>query len=167
MKLISKYSSNKGFDELPKETTAPDDEVLVVDDTSTGMMDRPSNQGDSLVDQTNRIKQIWRKICLQSCRNIRAQDIELVSELPINVIRLWLVNNRIAADVEKSQHIIDTYVGKSLNEEECINIHEFTRLFQKGMFRQALLKLAQTFEWQVSKGLISDQLSLTSKLTAY
>ena len=73
MKLISKYSSNKGIiGEAPPMTMAQaDDEVLVVDDAST-VNGFPNNEGDSLVDQTNRIKQIWRKICLQSCRNIRA-----------------------------------------------------------------------------------------------
>ena len=51
--------------------------------------------------------------------------------------------------------------------EGMVTQNEFKKLFQKGMFKQALIRIAQEFDKQVKEGKISADLSLSRKLDRY
>jgi len=51
--------------------------------------------------------------------------------------------------------------------ENKVSIEEFDKLFCKGMFKKALVKIAQTFDQQVNSGNISADLTLSRKLDTY
>lgn len=87
-----------------------------------------------------------------------------MQSLTLNAVLRWVCEEGIALDMEKAQEIIDSYIGKDLMTAGEVSQTEFNKLFQKGMFKNSLIKIANTFEKQVQDGLISADLSLRCKL---
>lgn len=94
-------------------------------------------------------------------------NLKTVHSLPRKVILDWLVDNEVVVDTDKANSLLLRSVGTNLMNEGSINLSEFTKLFQKGMFKTALTRLQLTLEQQVREGKISDQLSLARKLEIY
>ena len=52
----------------------------------------------------------------------------------------------ISLDRDKAKEVVDSLVGNNLLNEGFVNESEFTKFFQKGMFKSALIKLAKIFD---------------------
>ena len=71
------------------------------------------------------------------------------------------------SDQDKALSLIDNQIGPHRQADGYITQFEFGKLFQKGLFRNALIKIMNTFDLQVKCGQISDELSLQTKVLAY
>ena len=63
--------------------------------------------------------------------------------------------------------MIEKVLGVQLTSSGPVSETEFKKLFNKGIFKQALVKIAATFDLQVQSGQIPAGLSLGRKLDTY
>jgi hypothetical protein len=52
------------------------------------------------------------------------------------------VKEGVASEREKAKMVVDNFLGGVLMCEGMITINEFKKLFQKGIFRQALMRIS-------------------------
>jgi len=94
-----------------------------------------------MVEQADIIKSIWNR----HVRQVYQADIGKVNELPIKIILDFLVKERVAHDRDKAKNVVMQTLGENLMNDGMISFDEFNKLFCKGMFKQALIKVAKTF----------------------
>ena len=68
--------------------------------------------------------------------------LQYVSEIPIKTILKFLVKEGVAAEMDKAKMVVDYFLGGVLMCEGMISINEFKKLFQKGIFKQALMRIS-------------------------
>ena len=88
-----------------------------------------------------------------------------MQELPFSKITTWFIHEGIALDEVKAKKLITQKIGTELMTPGMLHFNEFLKLFQKGIFKQALAKISQIFESGAEEG--TEQLSLRSKLEQY
>lgn len=74
----------------------------------------------------------------------RDDDI-FVNELPVKPILQFFVKQEIALDRDKARQAIEQEIQCPLESENMISFKEFSQIFCRGMFKQALIKAAETF----------------------
>lgn len=121
----------------------------------------------SLAEQSESIKSIWAQLARDNTERRIFPDPEKVTELPLNVILDFLIRESVALDRDKAKEIILKQIGEEHINDGKISADSFSKLFCKGMFKRALIKIAETFENQVKTGKISADLPLGRKLDTY
>ena len=76
-------------------------------------------------------------------------DIRLVSEIPLKPVLEFLVKEGIALDKEKARETIEKILGTQLTISSSVTETDFKKFFNRGIFKQALVKIAATFDQQV------------------
>jgi hypothetical protein len=61
-----------------------------------------------------------------------------VDSIATRILAKWLVKTNVAHDSQKAYEHVETYVGKQLLNEGEICFTEFSRLFQRQLFKKAL-----------------------------
>jgi hypothetical protein len=57
-----------------------------------------------------------------------------------------LIKEGIAVEREKAKMVVHNFLGGVLMCEGMITINEFKKLFQKGIFKHALMRISKEFE---------------------
>ena len=122
---------------------------------------------NSLAEQSESIKRLWVKMAEETVDKNVHPDPEKVIQLPIPVILDFLVNEGVCLDRDKARAVIAKQIGEEKLKETYFSCDDFNKLFCKGMFKKALIKIAQIFEQQVQSGKICEGLSLARKLDTY
>ena len=93
-------------------------------------------------EHTDTIYDVW-------VRHVRAMykrdDDIFVNELQVKPILTYLVKQGIALDRDKAREAIEGEIGAPLLDENMISFNEFSAIFCRGMFKQALIHSAETF----------------------
>lgn len=63
--------------------------------------------------------------------------------------------------------VLKQFLGRQFMNDGQVNQKEFAKLFQKGMFKLALVKMLTTFEEQKRSGVLAKDLSLSRTLDTY
>jgi hypothetical protein len=69
-------------------------------------------------------------------------DINKVTELPLGAILDFLVQEGVSLDRDKARQVVNKLIGEVFMSENKISLEEFEKLFCKGMFKKALIKIA-------------------------
>ena len=105
----------------------------------------------SLAEFEESIKRIWTDLVLEhSDRNF---DLNQVQELPMIAILDWLVKEQVSQNRDRASGVIDSLIGSQRFSEDSIHYDEFSKLFQKGMFKATLIRIAAKFEKTQKSGL--------------
>ena len=93
------------------------------------------------------MREIWERITV----NVHGSGFTgvLVSDLPIKPILVFLVKEGVVPDREKAKKVLNEELG-GVEEEGKISFSEWNRLFAKGVFKQALMRISETFLKQMS-----------------
>ena len=76
----------------------------------------------------------------------------------------FLIKKKLASDREKAQKILIDYSGNpNMKNKEVLSFDEFTKIFCKGIFKDALINVTQSFQ----KMKQSKDLPLTLKINEY
>lgn len=102
-----------------------------------------------MTELTESINQVWLSLVHSSVDVNLYPDIRLVSEIPLKTVLEFLVKEGVALDKEKAREMIEKVLGVQLASSGPISETEFKKLFNKGIFKQALVKIAATFDLQV------------------
>jgi hypothetical protein len=62
--------------------------------------------------------------------------------LPLSVILDFLVKEGVSLDRDKARQVVNKQIGEELMSENKVSDEEFDKLFCKGMFKKALIKIA-------------------------
>jgi hypothetical protein len=101
---------------------------------------------NSLAEQSESIKTIWIELCSANMDLKIQADVNRVTELPLSAILDFLVKEGVSLDRDKARHVVNKQIGDELMSENKVSMEEFEKLFCKGMFKKALIKIAQTFD---------------------
>ncbi len=104
---------------------------------------------NSLAEQSESIKRLWVKMARATVDKNVHPDPEKVIQLPMPVILDFLVSEGVSLDRDKAKLVIAKQIGEEKLKEPYISSDDFNKLFCKGMFKKALIKIAQIFEQQV------------------
>ena len=72
-------------------------------------------------------------------------DTGFISELPLKPILQFFVKEGLALDRDKVKQALETEIG-TLESETMISYSEFNRIFCKGIFKQSIIRTADTFD---------------------
>lgn len=75
----------------------------------------------------------------------KREDEIFVDELPIKNIMQYFVKSGIALDRDKARQAVEQEIGSPLENENMISYQEFSQVFCRGMFKQALIRASETF----------------------
>ena len=100
----------------------------------------------SLAEQSESIKTIWVELARENTNRRIYPDPEKVTELALTVVLDFLVREAVALDRDKAREIIMKQIGDEHVADGKISADSFSKLFCKGMFKRALIKIAETFE---------------------
>ena len=91
----------------------------------------------------------------------------MTDELPIRPVLNFLVKEGIALDRDKAKQVIISEIGR-LARDGMISYGEFSSIFCRGIFKQALIRSAETFNSAIQRksGQISD-LNLRQRIDNY
>ena len=119
----------------------------------------------TLYEKTEAVKSIWNQI-VRSCYT---HDPGFVTEIPIPEVHKWLIKEGIVADKEKAKRAIQQEVGKlRLQSEGLMLYEEFTRMFTKGVIKNALHDVAERFNQMMKKkGADVEDLPVGRKIDQY
>jgi len=95
---------------------------------------------NSLAEQAETIGQIWSKLATSASG--KECSSHFVEDLPTKTILNYLVSEGLAAEREKARVVLHHFLGETFMNEGLVSIDEFKKLFQKGMFKQALMRIA-------------------------
>ena len=73
----------------------------------------------------------------------------MVDELPLKPILTYFVKEGIALDRDKAKTAIEHEIGCRLADENMISYREFTQVFCRGIFKEALIRSAESFMQQM------------------
>ena len=96
----------------------------------------------TMIEQDETIKAIWQK---HTNAHYKRDDIGFIAELPLKPILNFFVKEGIGLDRDKAKQALETEIGP-LENDSMISYSEFNRLFQKGIFKTAIIRTADTFE---------------------
>ena len=106
---------------------------------------RSDNKKDrvfTLQEHSDTIRAVW-------VRHVKAhykRDDEIfVNELPVKPILAYFVKQKIALDRDKARLAIENEIGTPLEDENMISYREFSSVFCRSMFKDALIHSAETF----------------------
>lgn len=97
---------------------------------------------NSLAEQSESIKTIWFCLCRDNLDTNIQPDATKVTELPLSVILDFLVKEGVSLDRDKARQVVNKQIGEELMSENKVSDEEFDKLFCKGMFKKALIKIA-------------------------
>ena len=69
----------------------------------------------------------------------------MTDELPLKPILTFLVKEGVALDRDKARQAIEQEVGP-LSNDTMINYREFSSIFCRGIFKQAIIRSSELFE---------------------
>lgn len=102
----------------------------------------PQSKDYTLYEKAESVKSIWEQLVLGHYQ----RDVGRITELPLQVVSKWLVKEGIAGDVEKAGLTITNEIGQLRQaNENLITFEEFSRLFTKGVFKKAIVDVADRF----------------------
>ena len=96
----------------------------------------------SMQEQAETIKSIWDR---HTSAHYKREDLGFISELPVKPILSFFVREGVALDRDKAKQAVEAEIGE-LENEGMISFSEFNRIFCKGVFKQALIRIAETFD---------------------
>ena len=119
----------------------------------------------SLKEQQDTIMDIWQK---HVQTHYRRKDDIMVDELPVKPILQYFVKAEIALDRDKAKQAIEQEIGSPLENENMISLREFSQVFCRSIFKQALIRSAETFMQQMShKSQQLKDMTLKQKIDSY
>ena len=90
---------------------------------------------------------IWNR---HTAQHYDRDDLGFISELPLKPILQFLVKEGVALDRDKAKKAVEDEIGE-IEQEGMISFSEFNRIFVKGVFKQALIRIAATFDKAMAK----------------
>lgn len=104
------------------------------------------NRQFSLAEHAETILDLWDRLTKQFYKR---EDIGLTNELPQKLIFSFLQREGVALDRDKAKSAVESEIGV-IEDEEMISYTEFTRIFCRGIFKQALIRSAENFMSKMS-----------------
>ena len=96
----------------------------------------------TMQEQSDTINTIWNR---HTAAHYKRDDLGFISELPIKPILSFFVREGLALDRDKAKQALEQEIGE-LENESMISFSEFNRIFCKGVFKQSLIRIAETFD---------------------
>jgi len=136
--------------------------------SSKAFAPKRKKKDSGLAGQAEQIKVLWAELARPK-NHPPLKASEIPQDQDFKRIQQWLCDEGICNDFECALKVIDRYVGKHTMTPQKLTLNEFQKLFQKGMFKNALLKLAQRFDNQQEAQVDpeGEELSLFRKLEQY
>lgn len=99
----------------------------------------PEPREFNLYEKAESVRQMWSQIVHKQFR----RSVGLVTEIDLKSVLDWLVEVEVAFDVERARRVISIEVGPlRLEHQGKITFDEFSRLFTKGVLKNALIDVA-------------------------
>jgi hypothetical protein len=95
----------------------------------------------SLTELTLSMEQIWLDLAKHCLDKVPKH----VPSLPLQSVAEYLVKESIALDLNKALEVIQKIIGPRL-DENVMRQSEFNKFFQKGVFKDQLIKIANSFD---------------------
>lgn len=95
----------------------------------------------SLQDHSDTVLDMWQK---QTQAHFKRDDVFMTDELPIKPILNYLVKEGVALDRDKAKQAVEQEIGP-LARDGMISYDEFSKIFCRGMFKQAIVHSAESF----------------------